>query len=359
MKYYSRSFKTFTGILFILFVFSGCSSSIKPIKPNSKQPGSITDVPIIVQTNRDLMDSDIESRFISKYKSMDFPIDDIPLINTRLSQSVDELQYELDLYRELHGQFPESIAKLVNSGFLFYWPRNTIDGSPIQVITSRNLAKDQSDFGSIKYDYVDNSLFDLKWICVDGKAYKESGSKVWLEKSMNYRFAENENIVRNIHVMMGTKAVSDVEGFNNKLIYVMCGNFTKAISRQLGTYYSYIGEFPDSYDELLFNDRFVIRENFMAFAQLLESSNADFKWGFDSAKNTLYIVLDINGERLIAACVKYGDRLDPDGKCGMDYFDCNLDELDMSSPIITSNNMGQIKIPDEYLISIDDIPLNE
>jgi len=359
MNYYSRSFKTVTGMLFLLFLLSGCSSSsIKPVKPDTEQSGSVTDVPVI-QTNRDMMDSGIEDKFFQKYKSMDFQIEDVSLINTRLSQSINELQYEFDLYRELYGEFPPSISTFVTSGFLFYWPRNTIDGTPVRVVTSRNLVKEQTDFGSFKYDYIDNSHFDLKWICLDGKAYKETGSKIWLEKTMDYRFSEKENTVRKIHVMMGTKAVSDVKGFNNKLIYVMCGNFTKAIARQLGTYYAYIGEFPDSYADLLFNDRFIIKENFQAFAQMLESSGADFKWGFDNEKNTLYIVLDIDGERLIAACVKYGDRLDPDGKCGMDYFDCNLDELDMSSPIITGKNLVQINIPDEYLISINDIPLSE
>jgi hypothetical protein len=88
--------------------------------------------------------------------------------------------------------------------------------------------------------------------------------------------------------------------------------------------------------------------------ELMKSPDVEFKWGNDYAKTSSYIYLKVKGKTYMAQCYYPGDGIS--FQSFKDMKSCSFSALDTSSPILTSENIDQIVIPDEYLISIKDIP---
>ncbi|MFH1515645.1 MAG: hypothetical protein ABIG42_09325, partial [bacterium] len=152
----------------------------------------------------------------------------------------------------------------------------------------------------------------------------------------------------------------EIDDENKRLLQALCDNFNRILFSNSTLYYSYVEQLPTTLEDILFNDHFIIKESFEKLKQTLQSANVDYKWGFDRVKSEIYFQFDIDGERFIESIAGYGEK---EGSMnGGGYYPkrppFNLDELDMSSPIISSENIGSIEIPEKYLISIKDIPLN-
>ena len=364
MKTHIKAVTILTVVVISLLFSISCSSSsnqIKPVKPDINQPDITEDIPPI-QTERQA--SSLREDFYKYNKNLTFPPgDDLMLLDAQHHAEILSLHKELILYRLIYGHFPDSISTLVKSGFLLYWPRNPLDGKPSKCITDRELVKDRSDFGSFKYEIIDDDNIRFKFIRLDREIYEQKGEEVWVERSVDKGTKKLDPLGREIrlrYIMGATKFMDEIANYdvNKKLLYAMCANFDRMVFSKGDFYYSMLEEIPSSFTDVLFSTRFIIKENFESFARMLKDSGADYKWGFDRAKNTVYIVLDIDGERFISMCGRYGEREGSSGNTGL-HTDCNKNELDRSSPIITDDNITETEIPVEYLISIKDIPLSE
>ncbi|MFH1514982.1 MAG: hypothetical protein ABIG42_05925 [bacterium] len=349
-------------VIFLLFPLSSYSSSPKTIKPDTKSKSSVTDVPLIQRESKTF-----------DFKKMEFPLsDNLETVCSWLS--VVPFFHDIKLYRDVNGSFPDSFSTLVKSGFLLKWPRNPITGKPVEVVTGRDLIKDRSDFGSFKYEIINDSEFRLRYINLDRDYYLSTGEESWKEYAPTYEYHpeivhrrydkqdEGTKMKRWAMNVMGIqKKLEEFEDDDKKLLCAMVGNLESIVNSSTNRHYTSNEVLPESFFDVLDNRDFIIKENFVVFARMLKDSGASFKWGFDG--NIRYFELIINGETYIKQCVTY-DSVDEFRSTGGLTFECltdksMFDSLDKSSPIITSENLIDVVIPEEYLISIEDIPLGD
>jgi hypothetical protein len=240
-------------------------------------------------------------------------------------------------------------------------------------VTGRDLAKERSDFGSFKYEKIDNSKFCLRYLNLDTEKFLDTGVESWLESAPLHEYNpevvhqrydkqdEGSRISRwKMHIMGATKTPEEITDYNERLLCGMVGNLEEIINASINRHYSVNEVLPESF-YVLDNRDFIIKENFETFARMLKDSGASFKWGFDG--NIRYFELIIDEDTYIRQCISYGS-LEEYRSTGGITSECILDRnifdtLDKSSPIITSDNLKDIVIPEEYLISIKDIPLGE
>lgn len=347
---------------FLLILNVSYSSDIKPIKPVTTDKTSRHDDPVAQSENRDMYHND---RFINHLKSMDYPIrDSILTQKSIMNTQIIKIKKEIILYKQVYGHFPDSITTLVESGFLLHWPRNPLDGKPAKLIKNRSLNTDRSDFSSFTYEVLNDYQMSMRCTSIDRDHYKQTGEEIWRVISNDYDASAaseahpRQRYVRN--VMGGTKKIHEIEQEDIRLLIALCANFNRILFSNTTLYYSYVEQLPTTLEDILFNDHFIIKENFEKLKHVLKSANVDLKWGFDRAKSEIYFIFDIDGERFIKHRGRFGEK---DGSFSIGAFHprkppYNMVGLDMSSPIISSENIESIEIPEEYLISIKDIPLN-
>ena len=356
MKKQNAILKIYLTMIFLLILNVSCSSDIKPIKPGPTDKISRNEDPVAQTEHRKMYSRD---KFINHKKSMDYPIrDNIWIQKNIMNSQILNIKNEIILYRQVFGHFPDSVTTLVNSGFLLYWPRNPVDGTPAKIINNRDLNEDKTDFSSFTYEVLSDSQITIKRILLDGDHYKRTGEENWIKNSYYYNTSEAQT--RDQYVMGGTRRIYEIEDENKRLLMALCSNFHRVLFGNSTLYYSYVEELPTSLEDILFNDRFIIKENFEKLKQTLQGANVDYKWGFDLAKSELYFQFDIDGKRFIQYRAEYGEKEGSINEGGL-YVRIppyTMADLDMSSPIISSENIGSIEIPEEYLISIKDIPLN-
>jgi hypothetical protein len=365
MKTQLKLICTCWAIILLFVLAASCSSSPKSVKPDTSQKSSITDVPLIQKEHRGIQ---TERRAVD-FKKMEFPTsDDLVIVNSRLH--IGSFYKVINLYRDVNGNFPDSYSTLVKSGFLLHWQRNPLTGKPVEVVTGRDLVEDRSDFGSFKYEIRNDTEFCLRFIGLDRDHYNNTGKELWVERAPVYGYHKLDELdeMRGLkvnrwpmNVMGATKTPDQIVDYDKRLLCAMVGNLETIINASINIHYACNETLPESFFDILDNRNFIIKENFEAFAQMLKESGASFKWGFDG--NIRYFELIIDGETYIKQCIGYESVEDSPTTGGINP-DCAIDEsmfdtLDKSSPIITSDNIMDIKIPEEYLISINDIPLGD
>ncbi|MFH1515036.1 MAG: hypothetical protein ABIG42_06200 [bacterium] len=337
-----------------------------------------------------------------------FPVSDdlYESSNSQRNAYRSHLAESIRLYRRVTGAYPESMASFVQSGFPLHWPRNVMTGAPVGVIVGRDFNLDDSDWGLIKWEKFSDDYAKLTFVDLDDKDRRDKGEENWIENYIEFRWRNWESYRQETledkrrafkagirtgdddkekAIMIGgTTPVNDVLSTENRMIYGMCGQLHTRVCRATQNYYIYEKNFtmPPTFADLYsgFKDKpgfqnehsLIILENFAGFASLLKTSGADFKIGFDDSKSAQYSWLKIGDETLIAFCRVYN----PDNAYGIDHqylgiaygrngensdpdYSGYRSMADMSSPMITANNLDQIDIPNEITISIVDIPLGD
>ncbi len=393
---------TYLMILLVLitssFLVIGCSTSIKPIKPG------------VTGTDKTVVSvSPHETERTAARVDLTFPVSNDLYDSSKYQRYAYRfhLAEGIRLYRRVTGAYPESMSSFVRSGFPLHWPRNVMTGAPAGVLVGRDFNLDRSDRGLIKWEKFSDDHAKMTFVDLDDKAYRDEGVEKWVENYIEFTWREwesyrhethedkrrafkagirtgDEDREKRINVIGGTIPVNDVLSNENRMIYGMCGQIHLRVCKATQNYYFYERNFtlPPAFVDLYsgFHDKpgfhnehsLIILENFADFAKLLKTSGADFKIGFDNSEVAQYSWLKTGDETLIAFCrifnpdnaygigsqylgIEYGqngENADPD----YSFF---RSMADMSAPMITANNLGQIDIPNEITISIEDIPLGE
>ncbi len=331
-----------SSLILLMLLFLGCSSSeSKPIKTDN-----ITPLSNISDSNANQPDNKLV-----RTAAMDMPYPPPDMY---------WLRHSLRLYWQTSGQFPETMKGFIESGFPLIWPRESTKGIPFFLNVDEDYTPSEELFGSFQYNWISPDKVQYKYVYIDFKAFRETGEVIWEIKTATIPFADMQSLdprrkVKELEgtlVLGGEKRVDLISDSDTRLLYSLCGLFSAFLETMTDIYHIQEGVIPSTFYDLLGSEQLIIKENFYNFAKLLESSNAEFKWGFDKNKNTSYTYLKINGEVLITRCINYTtDNL-------RDQMDCDFDSLDISTPIITEKNITSIEIPAEHLISIEDIPVN-
>ncbi len=343
-------------LMLIMLLVIGCSTSPRPIQPDTGQQSTGTDVPVYHEERDINFDENL----------LEMAYDQLAIVSN--------FGYALTAFRQVNGSLPDSMSSLINSGILMWWPRNLMSGTPANLIQNRDFKLDSSDFGSFKYEIIENPpyqfnvedyyncKFELQVISIDGPKYAETGNVIWKETGYKYPGSRSLNdrgttIRRVLYGTHGKKSLYDVENNENKLMFAMCGNLAAFIQGRTALLYRNHDRLPNTFSDLFQNEKLIIRENFNKLSDMLNNSNANFIWGVDHSIGASYIVLEMDGETYMSGCRRFGDKEFAHVPDYGEYFDCKIENVDMSSPIITSENIVSTEIPEEYLISIKDIPL--
>jgi hypothetical protein len=385
-------------LITLSFLVIGCSSSIKPIKPGGTDGDKTVVGASPLQTERATAGTRLT--FPASSDLYDLSYHQLNAYRIHLAKGI-------RLYRRVTGTYPESMSSFVRSGFPLHWPRNVITGAPVGVLVGRDFNRDKSDRGLIKWEKYSDDHAKLTFVDLDYKAYRDEGTEKWIENYIEFTWREWESYrgetledkrrafragirtddyvnEKDIDIIGGTIPVNDVLSKENRMIYGMCGELHIRVCRATQNYYIYEKNYtlPPTFADLYsgFMDKpgfqnehsLLILENFADFANLLKTSGADFKIGFDNSKVAQYSWLKIGDETLIAFCRVYnldnfygidhqylGIAYDKNGENSDPDYSVYRSMADMSSPMITANNLDQIEIPNESTISIEDIPLGE
>jgi len=389
--------KTYLPISVVLitltFLIVGCSSSIKPIKPSGETGDKTVEGVSPLQTDRNTMES----------KPLKFPVsNDISNLCSFQQRAYRfYLTTPIRWYRRVMGTYPESMSSFVRSGFPLYWPRNVVSGAPVGVLVGRDFNLGKSDLGLIKWEKFSDDHAKLTYVDIDYKAYRNAGQEIWIERSIEFKWRkwEPQNIspVEDIHrsfkeglsscddawtidIIGGTMPINDVLSKENRMVYGMCAQLVDHVIISSGKVLlperTIKFVLPTTFRDLYNESNLIILDNFANFSNLIKSSGADFKIGFDYSKSAQYSWLKIGDETLIVLCrilnpnseyssesqyggIQYGvhdddwtENIDPD-------FAGYRSMADMSMPMITANNLDQLEIPNEIVVSIEDIPLGD
>jgi len=357
-------------LLIALIIITGCSSSVKPVKPPENN----------INNQKDLLQQPV--REVSEDIKLIFPVDNDPfkLSQWQRSSCMLGLRAQICLYRRVTDTYPDSISAFIQSGFPLFWPRNMNDGTPVKVIVNRELNIDPSDFGKISWGKTDNYHAQLSSVSLDRMALKKQGVKVWIKEIEEFAFKPPDQYMSlpyeelveqakkvkpydwggEIDVIGGTTPVNFIPDPATRKLYAMCGQFNDYLTTATSWFYNKNKTMPKNLVEILSvqpsETPFIIKENFYSFARMLKDANAEFIIGYDYSLNSHYSVLKINGEILITYCWRYGEYsrefIDSPGI----YHGCHIDEINKSSPMITDKTLENIEIPDQLSISIKDIP---
>lgn len=363
----------FLFITTLLITLIGCPSTPKLVKPNETN-----------NNNKEVVTQPKSDRQISYENDMAFPISDDPhLLSLHSHQMVRQLLKPISDYRRVTGVYPSSISDFFNSGFLLLWPRNVMNGLPVKILAGRDVRAEPDDYGSIKWEKYDDYHAQLISSNIDGKIYHDSGEITWFveAKDLHFYFVDDyialprdelEEYLRHTSsydlegattIVGGINTINMVADSESRMIYAMCGQLSDFIFSTTLNFYSRNKALPSNiidcltFQQELGQTPFIIKENLYKFAKMLKDANAQFKVGYDYPKTVSYSLLIVGGETLISHCYKY-DAVD----AGMDdspgiHVGCFMEELDMSSPMITDENLSTLEIPDEFFILIKDIPI--
>lgn len=331
-----------TSLILLIMMLIGCSASApRPIQPDKITPLSeISDLDASQQDNE-----------LNRTAGMDIPYPPPDMYWIRNS---------LRLYWQTTGQFPETMNGFIESGFPLIWPRESSKKIPFFLSVDEDYIPGEELFGSFQYNRISSDKVQYKYVYMDFKTYRGTGEITWKVKTTDIPFADKQSLnpggvvkeLEGILVLGGEKRVDLISDSDTRLLYALCGQFASFLETMTDIHYNLEGTTPSNFNALLGPEQLIIKENFDAFAKLLESSNAEFKWGFDNDKNTSYTYLKINNDILITRCLDYN------AENILEQGDCDFKTLDISSPIITERNITSMEIPEEYLIALKDIPVN-
>lgn len=289
---------------------------------------------------------------IPQLEPLTFPITkEARKLSAAQAMGFDEIGKAIISYRRSEGKNPKTIMDFANSGYPLFWPRNVQTGKPAGIFKGKELASDFSSFGSLQYSINNENFALMKFIYLRWGRAKDGTDDTWVIQSKGFPAKE----VNDVPMIEGcTVPIHKVEDPFTRKVLASVGQITGLIVPNEIKRYSSSETLISSFYDLLNPQQLVIRENFEKFVELMKSPDVEFKWGNDYTKQSFYLYLKVKGIVYIEQCYYLGGGTDLEALIKMRS--CSYSDLDTSSPILTSENIDQIVIPDEYMISIKDIP---
>ncbi|MCD6216253.1 hypothetical protein J7L05_00155 [bacterium] len=273
------------------------------------------------------------------------------------------------MYQKATGVLPESIYEFVQSGFPMFWPMDLSQGKTAYVVDKLPEFPKEHNLGAFNYSIDDYGIARLDYVNFDGELLEDTGEEITVinrfeifptlsdspvEMNPDEYYTKYLSDLDSLCALKGTKKIEDVDDYNDRVVYAFTLQLGNYLYSKIKSCYSDKNEFPKSFSELINeagSSEFIIVENFDYFAELLQNADAKFLCGFDSSAKTMYIYLEIDGETYIS----HFENLDEISVNDV-ISESSIEDFDVTNPLLTTDNLSEIELPYDYVISIYDVP---
>lgn len=343
-------------ILTIALIFSSCKSGEKAVLENSDQSDAIP----------------LSSDNVPRSLNFSFPINnDLHVVSGDFTVMYGNIIGSLKLYRRVNGGFPESIQSYISSGFPMFWSRNVLDGTVVGYTSKEVLTLGRDDGSRFTYMQQDSDHATFSFIYPTSKIDPITGSEIWRDKKVDlvsgpYRDEEQRgygDVADKIYSCPGSlKYLHEIPDEDLRWFVGKCEELVQYVNMRSSGYYMNNNSLPGKFSYLIKECNLFIKDNLLKFAEEMESRDVDFRIGYDYSKVTIYATLMIDGEMYINYCHRfappYSESEETPYRTGS-FDGCRMSELDMSTPMISSDNFTEfiLNLPPDVLIESKDIPI--
>ncbi len=283
--------------------------------------------------------------------------------------SFESFATNLLIYQKATGVFPESISEFVQSGFTIFWPMDLSNGKTAYVVDKLQEFPKEDSLGAFNYSLDDYGIARLDYVNYDSELLEDTGEEITVinrfeifpttsdapvemnPDEYHTKYLSDHDSLSAVH---GTMKIEDVDDYNDRVVYAFSLQLSNYLCSKIKSYYSDKNEFPKSFSELINeagSSEFIIVENFDYFVELLVNADAEFLCGFDSSAKTMYIHLEIDSETYIS----HFENLDVISVSDVTA-KSSIEDFDVTNPLLTTDNLSEIELPYDYVISIYDVP---
>lgn len=317
-----------------------------------------TDAQITVKSDQYQSESQLPNIVDEKkaYGEDENTVDSMAVVSSRLLTSVNDIKHSLAMYHNVKGHFPNSINEMIDENTILFWPGNMITNEPVKLVDQIETPA-IATFGDLNYSFVNADDCFLEFVIFDKRAAKESGNDEWKifkrdipQKMSSAELAEHGSELDRIPIVSGKKHISNIENAAVRQLYILTGQLANYLNVQTSRCFKANGVLPGNFNDIGDSSAFLIKESIGKLGELLIALDADFRWGMDSTKETSYTYLKIGEEVFISHCINYSaDSYSPN------RYKCNIGSLNISNPIISSQNISDFGDNFKYTISANEI----
>lgn len=273
------------------------------------------------------------------------------------------------MYQKATGVFPESIYEFVQSGFPIFWPMDLAHGKSAYVFDELPEFPKETMLGAFNYSIDDYEIARLDYVNFDRELLEDTGEEIIVinrfeifptlsdspvEIGLDEYYTKYLSDLDSLCAVTGTMKIDEVDDYNTRVVYAFTLQLSNYVHSKIKSYYSDRNKFPESFSELIGeagSSEFIILDNFDYFAELLQNADAKFLYGFDSNAKTIYVYLEIDGETYIS----HFENLDEISVNDVATAS-TIEDFDVTNPLLSTDNLSEIELPYDYVISIYDVP---
>ena len=285
------------------------------------------------------------------------------------STAFESFATNLLMYQKATGVFPASINEFVKSGFTIFWPMDLSRGKTAYIMNNLPEFPNENSLGAFHYSIDDYGIARLDYVNFDGELLEDTGEKIAVTNRFEIFPKTSDAPVEinpdeyhtkylsdldSLSTIKGTKKIEDVHDYNNRVVYAFTLQIGNYLCSKIKSYYTEKTKFPKSFSALITEagaSELIIVENFDYFVKLLQNADAKFLCGFDSSCKTMYIYLEIDGETYISHFENLDDISSNDVTT-----ESSIEDFDLTNPLLTTDNLSEIELPYDYVVSIYDVP---
>ncbi len=275
------------------------------------------------------------------------------------------------LYQQATGVFPESMYEFVQSGFPIFWPMNISRGNAAYVVDDLMEPPNEGMLGAFKFSITDYGFAQLDFVNYDCDLLKDSNDVILVVSRFEIFATQSEadssfdpdadkfntRKVSNFDSHSPVKAlneIAEIDDYNNRVITAFCLQMSNYVCLKMQEYIFLTHSYPASFSELINetgSSELIILENLDYFVELLQDADAKFLLGYDSTVSTMYVYLEIDDETFIA----HFENLD-ETTSDITLKEYSIDDFDVENAILSTDNLSEIELPYDYVVSIYDVP---
>ncbi|MFH1514803.1 MAG: hypothetical protein ABIG42_05015 [bacterium] len=332
-------------ILFVLAIMLGCSNSEPPVvKPDKARTNDSKLIESIGKTTSTMSTQTIQEN----------QIPDLKMLYGKHKNKAMLIELACGYYHDSFNKMPSSLEDILN-GFMLIWPVNAYSDGPIVSLGLPPDPQNKNDIGNIYYNQINTHEAEIQYLrplalSVPDSTEWEIVTDAVYSDSANYlvKSAEQEkNPATQIGYQICSKKPSERREFGFKvnlrqeLVFPLFGSIASR------------GALHNTFHELLTDSKYyVLEEGLIVLKNTVKSGDLNFSIGKFKDGTAFYYCYAYT-EKMMLNCSRFNPNA---GDRGGIEFDVECPKsTEGSISIFSSENVSSLEIPDDLLISKQDI----